>query len=50
MLTSFQVLKTATKPNLEFRPPYVVETHLCETTIYGGVFNPKNSFGPAKGF
>jgi hypothetical protein len=38
MTTSFSPPQTATKPNLEFQPPYVVETHICETTTYGGDF------------
>ena len=50
MPTSFLAPKIATKPNLESRPPYVVETHLCETTTYGGIFEPRKSFDFTKGF
>ena len=47
MPTSFLAPKIATKPNIESRPPYVVEILPHQTTTYGGIFNSRNSIAPA---
>jgi hypothetical protein len=49
MPTSFSALKTAAKPNLESEPPYVVETYLRETTIYGGILSPEKVLTSPRG-
>ena len=36
-------LKNGCKAESHFRPPYVVDLLRCNTTTYGGIFNPWNS-------